>query len=111
MSPTTITGSDAALVDLGKFDTRAIVGVLRGAPETLGITDMKELLGLPVIGVVPESRDVLTCTNLGKPVISLGEGNPAADAYMDMVDRFLGQEKELRFVTPEPVSFFKRIFG
>jgi len=30
-------GSDATLVDLGKFDTQAIVGVLRGAPETLGI--------------------------------------------------------------------------
>ena len=81
------------------------------AEETLAITDMKDLLGLPVIGVVPESKDVLTCTNLGKPVISLGESNPAAGAYMDMVDRFLGQEKELRFVTPEPVSFFKRIFG
>ncbi len=30
-------GGDATLVDLGKFDIRAIVGVLRGAPETLGI--------------------------------------------------------------------------
>lgn len=81
------------------------------AEETLAITDMKELLGLPVIGVIPESKDVLTCTNLGKPIISLGDENPAAGAYMDMVDRYLGQEKELRFVTPEPVSFFKRIFG
>jgi len=81
------------------------------AEESLAITDMKELLGLPVIGVIPESKDVLTCTNLGKPIISLGEDNAAAGAYMDMVDRFLGQEKELRFVTPEPVSFFKRIFG
>ncbi|KAL7533038.1 hypothetical protein ACHAXR_005002 [Thalassiosira sp. AJA248-18] len=81
------------------------------AEETLAITDMKELLGLPVLGVIPESRDVLTCTNLGKPIISMGEEHPAAGAYMDMVDRFLGQERELRFVTPEPVSFFKRIFG
>ena len=29
--------ADARLVDLAKFDTKAIVGVLRGAPETLGI--------------------------------------------------------------------------
>ena len=72
---------------------------------------MKDLLGLNVIGVVPESKDVLTCTNLGTPIISLGEDNPAAGAYMDMVDRFLGEEKELRFVTPEPVTFFKKIFG
>lgn len=81
------------------------------AEESLAIEDMKDLLGLPVIGVVPESKDVLTCTNLGKPIIAMGEDHPAAGAYMDMVDRFLGKEKELRFVTPEPVSFFKRIFG
>jgi len=81
------------------------------AEESLAITDMKELLGLPVIGVIPESKDVLTCTNLGTPIISMGDDHPAAGAYMDMVDRFLGNEKELRFVTPEPISFFKRFFG
>lgn len=30
-------GADAVAVDLGGFDTTAVVGVLRGAPETLGI--------------------------------------------------------------------------
>ena len=75
------------------------------------MVDIEELLGLPVIGVIPESKEVLTCTNLGTPVITLGEEIPAAAAYSDMVDRFLGEEKDLRFVTPEPVSFFKRIFG
>lgn len=79
--------------------------------ESLSIVDIEELLGLPVIGVIPESKDILTCTNLGTPVITLGEPNPASGAYSDMVDRFLGEEKELRFTTPEPVSFFKRIFG
>ena len=29
--------ADATLVDLSKFDVKAVVGVLRGAPETLGI--------------------------------------------------------------------------
>jgi hypothetical protein len=29
--------SDVKLVDLGKFDTKAVVGVLRGAPETLNM--------------------------------------------------------------------------
>ena len=30
-------GSDAVVVDLGAFDAKAVVGVLRGAPETLNI--------------------------------------------------------------------------
>jgi len=34
---TTSKTSDATVVDLGRFDARAIVGVLRGAPETLGL--------------------------------------------------------------------------
>lgn len=81
------------------------------AEESLSIMDIEELLGLPVVGVVPESRDVLPCTNVGSPVITLGDGNPAAGAFNDTVDRFLGEEKDLRFVTPEPVSFFQRMFG
>ena len=81
------------------------------AEESLSLADIEELLGLSIIGVVPESKDILTCTNLGSPVITLGDNNPAAGAYSDMVDRFLGEEKELRFITPEPVSFFKKIFG
>lgn len=82
------------------------------AEESLSIKDIEELLGLPVVGVIPESKSVLTCTNIGSPVISLvDKAEPAALAYLDMVDRYLGKERELRFITPEPVSFFKRIFG
>jgi septum site-determining protein MinD len=81
------------------------------AEESLSITDMEELLGLPVVGVIPESKEVLSCTNLGTPVITLGEEKPVSGALNDMVDRFLGEERELRFVTPEPVSFFRKIFG
>ena len=64
-----------------------------------------------IVVFTTESKDVLPCTNIGNPVITLGEDNPAAGAFNDMVDRFLGEEKEMRFITPEPVSFFKRIFG
>jgi len=81
------------------------------AEESLAIADITELLGLPVLGVIPESRDVLPCTNLGNPVITLSDDVPAAGAFHDMCDRFLGEEKEMRFITPEPVSFFQRFFG
>jgi len=81
------------------------------AEESLSLVDIEELLGLSVVGVIPESKSILTSTNLGKPVITLGDSDLAASAYSDMVDRFLGEEKELRFITPEPVSFFKRFFG
>ena len=63
--------------------------------ETLAIEDMKDLLGLSVIGVIPESKDVLTCTNLGTPIISMGEEHPAAGAYMDMV---VSQHRQVQFI-------------
>jgi septum site-determining protein MinD len=82
------------------------------AEESLSISDMKELLGLPLLGVIPESKEILPCTNLGNPVVTLAKDNvPAAKAFEDTVDRFLGKEIPLRFVTSEKESLIKRIFG
>ena len=80
--------------------------------ESVSISDMEELFGLPLIGVIPESKEVLTCTNVGNPVIMLAdEGVPAANAFKDMVDRFCGEKRDLRFIDPEPQSLFKKLFG
>ncbi|GMI57622.1 hypothetical protein ScalyP_jg5076 [Parmales sp. scaly parma] len=80
--------------------------------ESLSITDIQELLGLDLVGVIPESKSILTCTNNGTPVITLeGKGDNAGGAYSDMVDRFLGADTPMRYVTPEEPSFFKRLFG
>jgi septum site-determining protein MinD len=84
------------------------------AEESLSLQDMKELLGLPIVGVIPESKSILTCTNLGQPVISQVEkGDIAALAYSDMVQRYLGQtDLALRFLTPPPEpSLFERLFN
>jgi len=80
--------------------------------ESLSIQDIQELLGLDLIGVIPESKAILTCTNLGQPVITLGDKDKAAGAYADMCDRFAGHENvEWRFTTVEPASFFSRVAG
>ena len=82
------------------------------AQETVSIADMLELLGLPLLGVIPESSHILPCTNLGNPVITLSKENvPAAQAFEDAVDRFLGEDRDLRFVTPEPESLLRKLFG
>jgi septum site-determining protein MinD len=75
---------------------------------------MKELLGLPIVGVIPESKSILTCTNLGQPVISqVDKGDVAALAYSDMVQRYLGHtDLEMRFLTPPPEpTLFQKIFN
>lgn len=78
--------------------------------ESLDLESITELLGIPLIGVIPESPSVLTSTNLGQPVISL-PGDNAAEAYKDAVSRFLGDDVPMRFTKPEDKGFFSRLFG
>ncbi len=77
--------------------------------ESLNLKDIEELLGLPLIGVIPESKAILTSTNLGQPVIT--SNDKAGEAYKDVVKRFLGQDIPLRFIEAEQPGFFARIFG
>jgi septum site-determining protein MinD len=78
--------------------------------EMLSYKDVQELLRVPLIGVIPESEAVLQASNQGTPAIHL-KGTSVADAYGDMVTRFLGDSAELRFVTYEKPGIISRIFG
>jgi len=82
--------------------------VARG--EMLAIEDVKEILSVPLLGVIPESESVLRASNTGTPVIFDPE-SPAGRAYGDAVARFLGEQREMRFVKPERKGFFKALLG
>ena len=58
--------------------------VLKG--EMLSIDDVKEILGIPVLGVIPESGSVLSASNSGSPVIN-DKTTDAGQAYDDLVAR------------------------
>ncbi|HWR95456.1 MAG TPA: septum site-determining protein MinD [Arenimonas sp.] len=78
--------------------------------EMLSIADVEEILGLKVVGVVPESPEVLQSSNSGNPVI-LDEESQAGQAYTDAVARILGEERPMRFTVVEKKSFFSKMFG
>src|SRR4249920_2057139 len=78
--------------------------------EMLSIGDVEEILGLKVIGVTPESPEVLQSSNAGVPVI-LDAASEAGMAYDDAVARILGEDKPLRFTMVEKKGFFAKIFG
>ena len=78
--------------------------------EMLSHKDVIDLLGIPFIGVIPESPAVLQSSNAGVPVI-LDAATDAAQAYLDLVHRFLGEERPHRFLEPTKRGFFSRIFG
>jgi septum site-determining protein MinD len=78
--------------------------------EMLSVDDIKEILRIPLIGVIPESESVLQASNSGTPAIHL-EKSDVAEAYRDVVARFMGEETPMRFLTAEKVGLFKRLFG
>jgi len=80
-----------------------------GLGEMLNIEDITEILGIPLLGVIPESNAVLQASNAGTPV-TLDETTNASQAYGDAIDRFLGKEVQMRFVTEEKNGIFKRLF-
>lgn len=77
--------------------------------EMLTVEDILEMLALPLLGVVPESKSVLTASNVGAPVI-LDETSPAGKAYRDAVGRYLGEQLEYRFHSAERKGLFEK-FG
>ena len=80
------------------------------AGEMLSVSDVEDILAIPLLGVIPESEAVLKASNQGEPVI-LDEGAQAGQAYNDAVDRLLGETVEHRFLEEEKKGFLKRLLG
>jgi septum site-determining protein MinD len=78
--------------------------------EMLSVKDVEEILGISVIGVIPESENVLAASNSGEPVI-LNENSNAGHAYRDTVARLLGETRPMRFLEAPKKGFFQRVFG
>ena len=117
--------SDRILGMLGSKTKRAIEGkepikehllITRYNParvadgQMLALEDIQDILRIQLIGVIPESESVLTASNQGTPAVHLN-GTDVSEAYKDVIARFLGEEKPLRFVEPEKTGFLKRLFG
>ena len=77
--------------------------------EMMSIEDMNEILGIPLIGIIPESKDVIDSSNKGNPVI-VSDDSLAAQTYKDTVDRLLGETVPFRSLKARK-GLLKKIFG
>jgi len=75
----------------------------------LSVEDVQDILSLHLLGVIPESQSVLSASNAGEPII-LDENSDAGQAYSDIVDRYLGEDKPHRFIDEEKKGLFGRLF-
>ena len=78
--------------------------------QMLSLEDIQDILRIKLIGVIPESETVLQASNQGVPAVHM-VGSEVAEAYKDVIDRFLGEDKPMRFTEAVKPGFFKRLFG
>jgi septum site-determining protein MinD len=78
--------------------------------EMLTIDDVLEILSTPLIGIIPESEEVLRASNMGSPVILSNPASAPALAYRDAARRLKG-EKVPMSVPSERRRLFDKLFG
>ena len=78
--------------------------------EMLSNDDIQELLSIPLLGIIPESPDVLKASNAGETII-LNQESEAGKAYDDAVERLLGKEVPFRFYQAKKKGFLAKLFG
>jgi len=78
--------------------------------QMLSLQDIQDILRIKLVGAIPESETVLQASNQGVPAVHL-EGSDVSEAYKDVVARFLGEDKPMRFTEPPKQGLFARLFG
>lgn len=78
--------------------------------EMLSIEDVLDILSIPLLGVIPESEEVLRASNLGAPVTINGSAGPAGRAYREAARRLAGETVPMA-IPDEKKTFLNRLFG
>ncbi len=78
--------------------------------EMLRTEDVLEILSIPLLGIIPESEEVLRASNLGSPVTLLNPLSAPARAYIDAAKRLRGEVLEV-VVPLERKGFIGRLFA
>ncbi|HET6609738.1 MAG TPA: septum site-determining protein MinD [Rhodopila sp.] len=78
--------------------------------EMLKTDDMLEILSIPLLGIIPESEEVLRASNLGAPVTLNNPASAPSRAYFDAARRLKGETVEV-VVPLERQGLIGRLFG
>jgi septum site-determining protein MinD len=78
--------------------------------EMLNIDDVLEILSTPLIGIIPESEEVLRASNVGTPVTVNNAASAPARAYLDAARRLRGEEVPMS-IPSERKRLLEKLFG
>ncbi len=78
--------------------------------EMLKVDDVLEILSIPLLGIVPESEEVLKASNVGAPVTLNNPANAASRAYFEAARRLSGEDLPVT-MPMEKQGFIAKLFG
>jgi septum site-determining protein MinD len=78
--------------------------------EMLSINDVLEILSVPLLGIIPESEEVLRASNLGTPVPLSNADSAPARAYADAARRLSGETVDMT-IPAEKKGLLNKLFG
>jgi septum site-determining protein MinD len=78
--------------------------------EMLSIEDVLEILSTPLLGIIPESEEVLRASNLGSPVTLSNAASAPARAYLAAARRLKGEEVPMS-IPNDKKGLFDKLFG
>jgi septum site-determining protein MinD len=81
--------------------------VARG--EMLSINDVLEILSTPLLGIIPESKEVLRASNLGCPITINNQLSAAGRAYIAAAKRLKGEDVSMT-IPRDRIGLFDKLF-
>ena len=78
--------------------------------EMLKTEDVLEILSIPLLGIIPESEEVLKASNMGAPVTLNAPLSAPARAYSDAAKRLRGETLQMT-VPSDKKGIFAKLFG
>ena len=78
--------------------------------EMLNIADVLDILSTPLLGIIPESEEVLRSSNLGAPVTINNTTSAAARAYLDAARRLKGDDVPMT-IPSDRKGLLDKLFG
>ena len=78
--------------------------------EMLNIEDVLDILSTPLLGIIPESEEVLRASNLGSPITLSNAASAPARAYLAAARRLRGEEVPMT-IPNDKKGLFDKLFG
>ena len=78
--------------------------------EMLSVDDVLEILSIPLLGIIPESDEILRASNLGSPITMSAGKSVAGRAYHEAARRLAGENVPLDLPSDKK-TFMNRWFG